>query len=275
MTERKLVIPGDLLGEGVAGSGTYAEGGKIFSQVVGLADMKDRLHFVIPLNGIYDPRRGDGIIGKIQDIAFSHWVVNINSPYTGVLPLNEAVTEFVDLTKADLTKYFNYGDVIFAKISNVTKTKNIQLTMRDRKCRKLYGGRLVKVTAAKVPRIIGKSGSMVELIKEHTGCQIVVGQNGIVWLKGEKEDLAIKAIQEIEEKSHISGLTDRIKTFLEKESGFKTAKISDYQKPEAKPGAGQDEGYVEYEATEDDDTYDTGAKDVKKEKGDDNEYREI
>ena len=56
------------------------------------------------------------------------------------------------------------------------------------------------------------------LIKEKTGCQIVVGQNGIVWLKGDKEDLAIRAIQEIEENSHITGLTEKIKEMLENET---------------------------------------------------------
>ncbi|MBI4896314.1 MAG: hypothetical protein HY832_02090 [Candidatus Aenigmarchaeota archaeon] len=97
----------------------------------------------------------------------------------------------------------------------MSRTKNIQLSMKNRKCRKLHGGRIIRVTPAKVPRIIGKSGSMVEMIKEITGTQIVVGQNGIVWVKGEHADVAIEAVVEIEEKSHLSGLTDHIKATLE------------------------------------------------------------
>ncbi|MEM7819236.1 MAG: exosome complex RNA-binding protein Rrp4 [Candidatus Aenigmatarchaeota archaeon] len=213
--QRKLVIPGDFLGIGRAGHGAYEEDGKIFSKFVGLAEQKGDLFFVIPLSGIYNPKRGDGVIGKIEDIVFSKWIVDINSPYQAVLPLSEATEDFIDLTKTDLTKYFDYGDIIFAEISSVTKTKNIQLSMRDRKCRKLRGGRLIKVTPAKVPRIIGKGGSMVEMIKELTGTQIVVGQNGLVWVKGDNEDLAAEAILIIEEKSHIQGLTDQIKTMLQ------------------------------------------------------------
>lgn len=72
------------------------------------------------------------------------------------------------------------------------------------------------VTPAKVPRIIGRQGSMVEMIKELTGTQIVVGQNGIVWVKGDNEDIAAEAVLKIEEKSHITGLTDYIKVMLEK-----------------------------------------------------------
>jgi len=214
--KRKLVIPGDFLGTGRPGHGTFLEEGKVYAKVIGLADEKNGTHFVIPLSGVYDPKRGDGVIGRIEDIVFSKWIVDINSPYIATLPLNEAVEEFIDFTKTDLTKYFDYGDLIFAEITSVTKTKMVQLSMKSSRCRKLRGGRIVKVTPAKVPRIIGKNGSMVEMIKELTGTQIVVGQNGVVWIKGEKEYLATEAIMLIEQKSHISGLTDQIKQMLEK-----------------------------------------------------------
>lgn len=215
MAERKLVIPGDFIGRGRAGHGTYEEGGEVFSKHVGLAEEKGDLFFVIPLNGVYNPKRGDGVIGKIEEIVFSKWIVDINSPYEAVLPLSEATEDFIDLTKTDLTKYLDYGDLLFAEISSITKTKNVQLSMRNRKCRKLRGGRMIKVTPSKVPRIIGKGGSMVEMIKNMTGTQIVVGQNGLVWVKGENEDIATKAVLTIEEKSHISGLTNHIKEMLE------------------------------------------------------------
>lgn len=216
MSERKLVIPGDFVGEGRAGHGTYEEGGKVFSKFAGLAEEKNGMFFVIPLSGIYNPKTGDGVIGKVTDIIFSKFIVDINSPYEAVLPLSEATDEFIDLTKTDLTKYFTYGDLIFTEISAVSKTKNVQLSMKNRKCRKLRGGRLITVTPAKVPRIIGKAGSMVEMIKEVTQTQIVVGQNGIVWVRGDNEDIATEAVTEIERKSHVHGLTDQIKEMLEK-----------------------------------------------------------
>jgi exosome complex component RRP4 len=93
--------------------------------------------------------------------------------------------------------------------------------MKSPKCRKLKGGRLLSVTPAKVPRIIGKGGSMVEMIKKLTDTQIVVGQNGLVWIKGENEDLAAEAVMTIEQKSHVKGLTDYIKAMLEDRSGRK------------------------------------------------------
>ena len=215
-TKRKLVIPGDELGEGRAGHGTYEENGKVYSSCIGLAEEKNGILFVIPLSGIYNPKRGDGVIGKVESIIFSKWIIDINSPYEAVLSLSEATDEFIDTTKVELTKYIDYEELIFAEIMSITKTKNIQLSMRNRKCRKLRGGRIIKVTPAKVPRIIGRSGSMVEMIKEITGTQVVVGQNGIVWVKGENEEIAAEAVLEIEQKSHVSGLTDHIKAMLEK-----------------------------------------------------------
>ncbi len=225
--KRRLVIPGELLGEGRGSYGTYEERENVngmdvtnvYSKFIGLAENKNGYFIVIPLSGVYNPKKGDGIIGKIAEVDFSKWIVDVNSPYQAVMPLAEAVDEFVDLTTTDLTKYFNYDDIIFAEISTVTKAKSVQLSMKNRKCRKLKGGRIIKVTPAKVPRIIGKGGSMVEMIKNLTGTQIVVGQNGLVWVKGENEDVATEAVLEIEEKPHLEGLTDRIREMLEKKTG--------------------------------------------------------
>ncbi|MBI4014424.1 MAG: KH domain-containing protein [Candidatus Aenigmarchaeota archaeon] len=223
--DRKVVIPGEELGEGTASYNAYEEDGKVFSRVVGLAEKRGNAFLVIPLSGVYSPKRGDGVIGKISEVSFSKWIVDINSPYSSVLPLNEAVDEFVDLTKTDLTMFFNYGDMVFAEITSVSKNKNIQLSMRDRKCRKLREGRLIKVVPAKVPRIIGKNGSMVEMIKKLTGTQIVVGQNGIVWIKGENEVVATEAVLTVERMSQSHGLTDYIKNMLEDKLGVKSEDI--------------------------------------------------
>lgn len=60
---------------------------------------------------------------------------------------------------------------------------------------------------------------MISMIKESTGCRVIIGQNGRVWISGNKpeEELkATRAIMIIEQESHTEGLTDKIKNFLEK-----------------------------------------------------------
>jgi exosome complex component RRP4 len=61
---------------------------------------------------------------------------------------------------------------------------------------------------------------MISTITEQTGCQIILGLNGVILVTGknpEDEELALMAIHKIEEESHTSGLTDRITQMLEEE----------------------------------------------------------
>jgi len=134
-----------------------------------------------------------------------------------MLNVKDGVADFVS-RGADLTSYYNFGDYLVVKIINVTSQKLIDVTMKGPGLRRLDEGRIIKVNAHKVPRIIGKQGSMVTMLKQYTDCRIIVGQNGIIWIQGspEGELLAVQTIKEIEEKSHISGLTEQIKEFLEK-----------------------------------------------------------
>jgi exosome complex component RRP4 len=60
------------------------------------------------------------------------------------------------------------------------------LTLKSKGLGVLEDGRIIKINPHKVPRVIGKEGSMVSLIKSETGCEITVGQNGAIWIQGEK-----------------------------------------------------------------------------------------
>lgn len=215
--QREIILPGELIDERKGrrlGDNVYLEGEKVFSKVLGIPRVNENEIFVIPLAGVYLPRVGDGVIGTIAEIEISGWLVDINSPYVAFLPLAEAVEEFVDTSRVDLSRYFDVNDLIFCRISKVTKSKTIQVSMRDRTAKKLYGGIIIKVTPSKVPRIIGKDGSMINLIKNKTMCEITIGQNGIVWLKGLNKAKAIESILAIEKESHILGLTEKIEKML-------------------------------------------------------------
>ena len=76
---------------------------------------------------------------------------------------------------------------------------------------------------------------MINTIKKGTDCNIVVGQNGIVWIKGKNVDdelLAKEAIELVARKSFIEGLTEKVKEFLEeKEKTRKKPKETKETKP--------------------------------------------
>jgi len=212
---REIVLPGEVLADvkdGRPGHGTFVEDSKMISKFLGILKRGEYIS-VIPLSGVYIPKRQDKVIGFVTGVEKVGWVVDINSPWEAFLPLSEAVDEFIDFKKTDLARYYDVGDIVYATILDV-KRGNIQLSMKEPVARKLKGGVTIKITPSKVPRLIGKEGSMINTIKENTGTIIRVGQNGVVWISGEKVDKAIKAIKTIDEKSHILGLTDEISKLL-------------------------------------------------------------
>src|SRR3989344_2044259 len=224
VNEKDVVVPGELLVEGMdylPGFGTYREGDNIYSGRLGLVTLDGRTIKLLKLSGRYSPKRNDTIICKVVDVNFSGWRLETNSPYSAMLSMKDATSEFI-ARGADLTQYYKIGDNIICKITNVTSRKLIDVTMKGPGLRKLMGGRIVTINTNKVPRVIGKQGSMVSMIKQATNTRIKVGQNGLVWLQGDipaMELLAVRTIQKIEDEAHVSGLTDRIKEFLEKETG--------------------------------------------------------
>ncbi|AJC71314.1 RNA-binding protein [Thermococcus guaymasensis DSM 11113] len=218
---RELVVPGTLLAQGPFknGRGTFREGNRIYSTVVGLVEIRGDMIRVIPLEGPYIPEVGDNVLGKIVDVRFSNWTVDIGAPYQANLRVQDAVEERIDLLKTDLRKIFDIGDIIYAKVKAFNEVNQIDLTTKGMPFRggPLRGGQLVTITPSKVPRVIGKGGSMINMIKKLTGTRIIVGQNGWVWVSGkndELEKLAVEAILKVDRESHVQGLTDRVKEFL-------------------------------------------------------------
>lgn len=217
MVEREVVVPGDLLSDDprLASHGTYVEGGKVYSASYGLVDRRNNIK-VIPLSGRYIPSRGDLVIGKVVDVTFSNWIVDINSPYEGLLHVSE-FPERVD--QNNMSKYLHVGELILAKVSDVDPSMKVELTLRDEHLRILRQGRVIDISHTKIPRVIGRNGSMISMLKKELNCSIFVGQNGRIWLKGDEKmmDLAIRTIFKIEREAHTSGLTDKIKEYLKNE----------------------------------------------------------
>jgi len=217
---RVIVCPGDLLGKGldiIAGRNTYRVGENIYAKIKGLTNIRGKIISIIPLAGCYIPEKGHSVIGEIYEVGTANWLVEINAPWLANLPLGEAVSEYVDVLREDLSKYFDVGDIIYARVLNVPKNKMIQLSLKGPNYRKLIGGKIIKISPSKVPRVIGRKGSMINIIMQLTKCKIIIGQNGWIWVKGDPrmEILVARALEMIEKESHTKGLTERVKAFLE------------------------------------------------------------
>ena len=217
---RQLVAPGDLLAEGeyLAGDNAYKDDGRIYAQRLGLADVRGKRVSVVALKGPYMPRVGDLVIGRIVDTTLGGWIVDINSPYTANLSVSDVMGKPFSPEMVSLTKILAIGDIIIAKISAFDRTRDPALTIKERGLGKVEGGVVIDLTPTKVPRLIGKKGSMINMIKQLTGCEVIAGQNGKVLIKGRNlkmVELAIHSVRMVEEQAHTSGLTDRIRKFIE------------------------------------------------------------
>ncbi len=229
--KKQLVTPGELLAEGeyLPGENTYMEQNKIYASRIGLVDTENKKVNVVALRAFYVPKMGDIIIGSVVEVGFNGWTVDIKSPYTALLRASDVLSRPFKPQNDELSAVLNAGDLIVAKIASYDRAHDPQLTVGEPGLGKITRGQILHVTPTKIPRIIGRKGSMISMIKQETGCQIILGLNGVILVTGknpEDEELAITAIKKIEEESHTSGLTDRI-TQLLKESKGKVDKVEE------------------------------------------------
>ncbi len=211
--DREIVIPGQLIGENAkAGSLCYAEDNKVYSLVRGLVRTdKDRVN-VIPVRGPYIPKVGDMVIGPIVEDFGEVYLVDIKGAYYSVIKEERRMGRGGGRHNDKKPEKYNLGELISGKVRSVNEVHESKLTGVWR----LEGGLTIEVDPKKVPRIIGKHRSMINMIKEKTGCNIAVGQNGLIWINKGRSNLAVDAIRKIESEAHTSGLTDRITESLSK-----------------------------------------------------------
>ncbi|MDI6885035.1 MAG: exosome complex RNA-binding protein Rrp4 [archaeon] len=214
----KVVVPGDFLSEEAnrAGEGTYVADGKVYAMKYGIMDDKEEIK-VVALSGKYVPSRGDIVIGKIVEISFPYWIVDIASPYEARLHMSElAKGEERRIEFGSMNRYLDSGDLIVAKVLSVDALMRVDLTLKDEF--KIGGrGRLIEISHTKVPRVIGRSGSMIKMLKEKCNCFIFIAKNGRIWIKGSEDEmnLASQVVLMIANEAHTSGLTDRVADFLD------------------------------------------------------------
>ncbi len=224
VTNRQIVLPGDPIAtrEYTVTGSIYWEGNCAYASTVALIDIKNEREInVIPLSGTYKPRVGDIVIGYVTDIMVTGWEVDIKSPYKAYLPIQEATLKYVDIASTDLRTLLDINDIILARIIdfNLAYEIPVTLTIKEAKLGKITSGTIVEIQPVKVPRVIGKKGSMIALFKEELNCDVIVGQNGRIWIKcldPRDETFLTQVIKTIESESHLPGLTEKVRSMIKK-----------------------------------------------------------
>ena len=210
--ERRIVVPGETIVTGMdylPGNDAYRDGEDVVARRFGVADISGKHVKVIALSGNYYPKRGNVIIGTVIDISFNGWIIDFGGIQNAFLPVSE-VPKYLKLS--ELRGYLDFGESVVVKVSDV-RSRGIEVTMKGRGLDKLTSGMIIEINPNKVPRIIGKEGSMVKTIKNATNCSITVGQNGKIWIRGEttQDELKVKEIIDfIVQHSTAHGLTEKI-----------------------------------------------------------------
>jgi exosome complex component RRP4 len=217
--KRKYVIPGDKIVDGNFRPlmNVIRIGDSIISTRIGIAEAGRDGIKVIPLSGVYIPRINDIVIGKIVDRSSLSWDVDINSCFSAHLPAQDVFGRDFSPARDDMNRELATGDLITARIIAFDRTRDPMLTVQDRDLGKIPRGESLKISATRVPRLIGKRGSMIQTIEQATQTRVIIGQNGVVVVTGRSQggiELAVKAIKMVEEEAHTSNLTQRIKVLL-------------------------------------------------------------
>jgi len=220
--KRQIVVPGETIVTGnefLPGDGAYRAGDEVVAGRYGIANIFEKHVRVVPVSGAYYPRRGNTIIATVVDITFNGWLLDFGGAQNAFLPVSE-VPRYVN--KNEMAEFLDFGESVIVKVWDV-KSRGVDASMKMRGFGKIDGGMIIAIGPNKVPRVIGREGSMVKMIKGATGCDVTVGQNGKVWISGKDTDSEVatrKIVEFIADNATIAGLTEKVESFI-KELGLK------------------------------------------------------
>ena len=218
--KKRYVLPGDFITTAPLRlqNNVVLEGKRIISTTIGLSDISDDSARVISLTGGYMPKIDDLVIGTITSVSGNSWFADINSCYQGMLLGQDVFGRGSYPTATEMRERLDKGDIVFAKIANFDRQREPLISIADKNLGRIDSGELVRISPTRIPRLIGKRGSMIQMIEASTNATLTVGQNGLVVVLCEETNgllKALAAIRMVDEQAHLVDLTDRVKKMLE------------------------------------------------------------
>jgi exosome complex component RRP4 len=218
VVDRKEVIPGDVIAKGDYRYGSYIEkrGDEYVALRVGTAELgRDGIR-LSPASGPYLPRVDDQVIGKVVDMNGFGWEIDINACFFGYLPASFVFGREFSPATNDLASKFRVGDIIACKVESFDRSRDPQISIRGPGYGLVPGGEIVKISPLKVPRLIGKRGAMINMISGATNTDIKAGQNGVVVVAGEPQNVAkaVEAVKMIQNEANTPELAKKVQDLL-------------------------------------------------------------
>jgi len=199
-----LVLPGQEIvddpsetggGGFLRGHGTFVEGGRLVSSLVGLVERVNCLVTVRALQGRYGGEVGDVVVGRILDVQSKRWHVDISGRHDAVLLLSSVnLSDGVQRRRTEedqlnMRSFFAEDDLISAEVRAVFADGSLSLHARSLKYGKLENGQVVRVPA-----------SLMRRLKQHfctlpCGVDVILGLNGHIWLTATMEEAEVQAAE--------------------------------------------------------------------------------
>jgi len=197
---KRIVIPGELITEQKkkVGENIYIKDNVIYSSVLGLLNETDDFVSIVPLNGPYIPQENDAVVCVVRNITANGYIIDVNSHSDCFLP------------KSIITRELKIGQMLFARVKG---TDGVEVSDLDN-INILPDGLIYPVSSVKIPRIIGKNDSMLNILKKYTSSNILVGRNGWIWYVSKNGSLLESALSLIVNNSQKSNLTNTIEEYL-------------------------------------------------------------
>jgi len=217
--QNQFVLPGDTIvtGDYTPEQNVIIDGDRAISTTVGFSEVNDNRVGVISLTGFYIPKIDDLVIGKVISFSALSWEIDINSYYSAILPASDIFGRDFTSSRDNLSLKLAKGDLIAARIVNIGSREPL-ITISGQDLGKIDSGELVKISPSKVPRLIGKQGSMIQAIEGATNSSITIGQNGWVIVSNDETNgllKAVEAIRLVDEQAHVANLTDKVNKMFE------------------------------------------------------------
>jgi len=220
VTKKRYVIPGDVITTAplrLEGN-VVLDGKRIMATCMGLSDVSSDSVRVIPLAGVYLPKIDDLVLCTISFVSGSSWFADMNSCYQGMLLGQDVFGRGSYPTMKEMKARLDKGDLVYARIANSDRMREPLISIMGENLGKIDSGELVKISPTKIPRLIGKHGSMIQTIEASTNATITVGQNGLIVVSCDETNgllKALTAIRMVDEQAHLVNLTDKVKKMLE------------------------------------------------------------
>ena len=210
-------------------------GDQLISNKAGLIDVFNDQTNILPYKNIYKPKQVDFVIGIVIGFMPNGWQIDLFSYKKHMLPAAETPIlqvlnprsndkssyrrrpERFDPTKHELKDFLKIGYIIRAEVIEASRLGNSLLSMNQRgSLEKISDAYYMKINVSKLPRIIGKKGSMLKLLEDTSNTKLFIGQNGVIAIEGTIESYrkVKETINMISKNIFTKGLTDKVLEML-------------------------------------------------------------